>query len=112
MDIQAGNYYRLENGEKAYIGYCLADYSWVGHIVNTLEPTTWDKNGTHYCRDGYDIVSVWKEQTVHYVNSWVQEHPTIESARKDAESRKGFLGCFKCVYEDGVFISAELVFTK
>lgn len=68
MKIETGKYYRLGNGEKAYVAEKSKDMNGKPILKGWCESddsATWDRNGMFWTRRGvtpWDIVAEWNDE--------------------------------------------------
>lgn len=102
--ITANSYWKMQNGEKAYVGYWWEERKvWVGHSCFST-PTMWDEVGgsspNHCC-----LIEPWREPVK--VSAWVnvykdQDYRIYKSQQKaDACAYSDRIACIYVSGEEG-----------
>ncbi len=94
MKIEAGKYYKCDNGDKAFAGYvrddCTTDYPVVGHLEGRSGVMLWGVDGRCMTveRRGFDLVEEWKEpaQGTEWINVYPYGTTQTRLSRENADA--------------------------
>lgn len=122
MKIEAGKWYKMRNGNPAFVGYAIEGIEWpmqgyrAGMDKSFGATTAWKADGQSSVPAGsyYDLIEEWKEPKagVRYINIYEEERgemryrgqwPSRESADDNKVHELNRIACVRVEWKEGQF---------